>query len=73
MDNSGLLGGADFLAYIVLALGGAMAVGSIAAIVRPPESTKDGDLQRAPLARSVTMAVLGSLAAIWALATLIVK
>jgi len=72
-SGSGLLGGADFLAWIVLALGGAMAVGSVMALVRPPEQAKEGDLERAPLARSVAMAVLGGLAALWALATLLTK
>jgi hypothetical protein len=72
MDDSGLLGGPEFLALIVLALGGAMAAGNIAALVRPPEKRKEGDLESAPVARSIAMAVLGSLAAIWALATLLV-
>ncbi len=54
-----------------LALGAAMAVGSVMAIVRPPEQPKEGDLTRAPMTRSVTMAVVGALAAIWALASLI--
>ena len=72
-DSSGLLGGADFLAWIVLALGGAMAVGSILALVRPPEQAKEGELERAPFGRSVAMAALGGIAAIWALATLLTK
>jgi hypothetical protein len=71
MEGSGLLGGPDFLAYLVLALGGAMAAGSVMALVRPPENPKDGDLDRAPVARSVFMAVLGGLASLWAIATLI--
>jgi hypothetical protein len=71
MEGSGLLGGPDFLAYLVLALGGAMAAGSVMALVRPPENPKDGHLARAPVARSVFMAVLGGLAALWAVATLI--
>lgn len=72
MESNGFLGGADFLAWIVLALGGAMAAGSIAALVRPPEKRKEGDLEAAPVARSIAMAVLGSLASIWAIATLLV-
>lgn len=71
MEGSGLLGGPDFLAYLVLALGGAMAAGSVMALVRPPENRKEGDLESAPVARSVFMAVLGGLAALWAIATLI--
>ena len=71
MEGSGLLGGPDFLAYLVLALGGAMAAGSVMALVRPPENPKDGDLAKAPVGRSVAMAVVGGLAAIWAIATLL--
>jgi hypothetical protein len=39
--------------------------------VRPPESPKEGELARAPLSRSVVMIVIGSVAAIWALASLL--
>ena len=63
--------GEDLLAYLVLAIGGAMAVGSILAIVRPPEQVKDGDLPAAPIARSIAFAVVGAIGAIWALASLI--
>jgi hypothetical protein len=63
--------GEDLLAYLVLALGAAMAVGSLMALVRPPESPKQGELARAPLSRSVVMIVIGSVAAIWALASLL--
>jgi hypothetical protein len=62
--------GEDLLAYLVLAIGGAMAVGSILAIVRPPEQVKDGDLPAAPVARSIAFAVVGAIGAIWALASL---
>jgi hypothetical protein len=63
--------GEDLLAYLVLALGAAMALGSLAALVRPPEAPKEGELARAPLARSVVMIALGTLAAVWALASLL--
>jgi hypothetical protein len=63
--------GEDLLAYLVLALGAAMAIGSLMALVRPPESPKEGELARAPLARSVVMIAVGTLAAVWALASLI--
>lgn len=65
------LGGEDLLAYLVLAIGAAMAVGSIAALVRPPASRQEGDLERPPLARSVAFAAVGVAAAIWALASLL--
>jgi hypothetical protein len=63
--------GDNLLPYLVLALGGAMAVGSLMALVRPREQTKDGELERAPLARSLVMAGVGLVAAIWALASLV--
>lgn len=63
--------GEDLLAYLVLAIGGAMAVGSILAIVRPPEQVKEGDLDTAPVGRSIAFAVVGAIGAIWALASLV--
>ncbi|MGK2959102.1 MAG: hypothetical protein ACSLFB_12060 [Acidimicrobiales bacterium] len=64
--------GEDLLPLLVLALGAAMALGNLAALVRPPEQgRKEGDLDKAPMTRSVIMMVIGSLAALWALATLI--
>jgi hypothetical protein len=67
-----LLLGDNLLPLLVLAIGGAMAVGSILALVRPPQApTREGDLQRAPIARTVIFAGVGLLAALWAFASLI--
>ena len=63
--------GEDLLAYLVLAIGAAMAVGSVLALVRPPETRGEGDLERAPVARSVAFAAVGAAAAIWAAASLV--
>ena len=63
--------GEDLLAWLVLAIGGALCVGNVLALVRPPEAPKEGELERAPVGRSVVMAVLGGLAAVWALGSLI--
>lgn len=63
--------GEDLLAYMVLALGGALAVGNALALLRPPAAPKEGELARAPVGRSVVMIVVGGLAALWALASLI--
>ena len=64
--------GEDLLSWLVLALGGAMAVGNIVALVRPPDEARhDDDLERAPLARSVVFIVIGAVAAVWALASLV--
>jgi hypothetical protein len=68
-----LFGGPDLLLFLVLALGGALLVGNVLALVRPPERPREGELTRAPMARSVGMAVLGGVAAIWALATLLAR
>ena len=62
--------GEDLLAYLVLAIGGAMAVGSLLALVRPPASRAEGDLERSPLGRSLVFAAIGVIGAIWALASL---
>ncbi len=60
------------LAYLVLALGGAMAAGNILAIVKPPATPRnEKDLAQAPKGRSIFFAVLGTLAAVWALASLL--
>lgn len=64
--------GDDLLPWLVLAIGGAMAVGNLSALVRPPDETRDDDdLDRAPLGRSVVFIVIGTVAAIWALGSLI--
>jgi len=49
-----------------------MAVGNLAALVRPPDNRRDADdLERAPLARSVVFIGLGVVASIWALGSLL--
>jgi hypothetical protein len=62
--------GEDLLAYLVLAIGGALAVGNVLALVRPPDDRDEDDLERAPVARTVAMAVLGAVAALWAAGSL---
>lgn len=63
--------GDNILAQLVLALGAALAVGSTLALIRPPPRRRgDADLARAPVARSVAMIALGSIAALWAIVTL---
>lgn len=63
--------GDDLLPLLVLALGGALVVGNGMAMLRPPPKAKDGELERAPLARTLTMLVIGLVAAVWALASLV--
>lgn len=66
-----MLLGEDLLAWLVLALGAAMAIGSLTALVRPPDKPKEGELAHAPVARSLVMIAVGTVAAIWALASLL--
>ncbi len=64
--------GADLLAWLVLALGGALFVGNLMAVVKPPAHQRDeSHLERAPIGRSMLFGGLGLIAALWALATLI--
>ncbi len=63
--------GEDLLAWRVIALGGAMCAGNIAALVRPPKKRRDAnDLVKAPILRSLVMATIGGIAALWSLVSL---
>lgn len=63
--------GEDLLAWLMLAIGGALGVGNVLAVVRPPAAARDGELERAPVGRSLGMAAVGFVVAIWGLASLI--
>ena len=45
--------GEDLLPLLVLALGGALLIGNLMALLRPPPRPKDGELRRAPTGRSL--------------------
>lgn len=63
--------GDDILPWLVLAIGAALAVGTALALVRPPREPNGGDLSRPPKTRSFIMIALGTVAAVWGLASLI--
>ena len=64
--------GEDLLAWLTLAFGGALFVGNLLAIVKPPtRQLDDTNLERAPVMRSVAFAAIGLIAAIWAAASLV--
>lgn len=65
------LGGRELLDLLVLAFGAALLVGNVAALVRPPDQRDEGDLERPPIGRTLAMASVGALAALWALASLV--
>ena len=62
---------ADLLAWLLLAFGAAMVVGNLAALIRPPADDGDEPVERPPTGRTITLVVLGAIAAIWALASLL--
>ena len=66
-----MLLGDDLLPLLVLAFGAAMAIGSGLALVRPPQVRAEGDLEKAPLGRSLVMIAVGTVAAVWAIASLV--
>ena len=63
--------GDDLLTYLVMAMGGALCVGNLFAVARPPAQHREGELARAPVARSLVMAAIGFLAFAWATASLV--
>ena len=71
--SSGAFLGSDLLAYLLLAFGAAMVAGNLAAVLRPPAKgpRHEGDLERAPVVRSMVMVAIGLVAAIWALVSLV--
>jgi hypothetical protein len=69
-QDANLLGD-NLLAWLVLSIGGALFAGTALALLRPPRQTAEGQLDRAPLGRSLVQIVIGLVATIWALATLL--
>jgi hypothetical protein len=63
--------GDNLLPLLLLALGGALAVGTLMALVKPPSNPKDGNLARPPLGRSVIQIAIGTVAAVWALVSML--
>ncbi len=63
--------GDNLLAWLVLAIGGALFAGNAMALLKPPQKTKDGQLAKAPVGRSIVQMAIGFVASAWALATLL--
>jgi hypothetical protein len=70
-SGTGLLG-PNFLEFLILALGAALVVGNLGAVLRPRTPREgEGELRQAPVARSLVMAAIGAIAAAWALASIV--
>ncbi len=63
--------GDNFVVLLMLALGGALLVGNVMALVRPREDAGEDELERPPLGRSLMMIAIGLIATIWALVSLV--
>ena len=63
--------GDNLIVLLMLALGGALAVGNFMALVRPRNDIGEDELERPPLGRAIVMIVIGLVATIWALVSLI--
>ena len=63
--------GDNLLPLLLLALGGALAVGTLLALIKPPANPQDGNLARPPLGRSLIQIVIGTIAAVWALVSML--
>ena len=73
-DDPQLFLGKDFLPWMVLAFGAALGIGPLLALLRPPPDAaagEGGEPQRPPLARTAVMIVIGAVAALWGLASLL--
>ena len=77
-----MLGGPDIITFLLLALGGALAVGNIAALINPegPRKRRDAippppgaptEPERPKVGRSVVMIAVGLVIVVWAIASLI--
>jgi len=61
----------DLLPLLTLALGAALAIGTGLALARPRTDVDDDELERPPLGRSLIQIGIGSVASLWAVATLL--
>ena len=72
MVADGAFLGDDLIVWLLLALGAALCLGNVLALVKPPlRPNQEGDLARAPKARSLAMAGVGLVVAVAAFASLV--
>tara|TARA_B100001250_G_scaffold262561_1_gene226231 strand:+ start:709 stop:909 length:201 start_codon:yes stop_codon:yes gene_type:complete len=63
--------GENLIILLVLAFGAALAAGNFLALVNTKDAPDDRDYERPPLFRSITMILIGLIAAIWAIVSLL--
>jgi hypothetical protein len=70
-DDTPFLGD-NLIVWLLLALGGALFIGNVLALLRPPEVSKsEEDLPTAPRSRSILMAGIGFVVAVAAIGGLL--
>ncbi len=55
----------------MLAVGGALALGTAAALIKPKSDVGEDELERPPLGRSLIQIAIGSIVVVWAIASLV--
>ncbi len=70
--GEGLLGD-DLLLFLVMAMGAALFLGNVLALIKPPPRPKEGELARAPKGRTLLMALIGFVALMWSLGSIVAK
>jgi hypothetical protein len=70
VDLSEFLGD-DILVLLMLAIGGALTLGTATALIKPKDEVADDELERPPLGRSLLQIGIGLVVVIWALASLL--
>jgi hypothetical protein len=62
--------GEDILVWLMLAVGGALTIGTAAALIKPKDEVGEDELERPPLGRSLVQIAIGLIVVIWAAVSL---
>ena len=63
--------GEDILIWLMLAVGGALTLGTAAALIKPKSEIAEGELERPPLVRSLIQIAIGLVVVVWAAVSLL--
>lgn len=63
--------GDDILVWLMLAVGGALTLGTATALIKPKTEIGEGELERPPLIRSLVQMAIGLIVVIWAAVSLL--
>lgn len=63
--------GEDILVWLMLAVGGALTLGTAAALINPKDEVGEDELERPPLGRSLLQIAIGLVVVVWAAVSLL--